>query len=237
MGESARPAWSTPLAPHAHSEHELPQSLKDSLEARFLIHIDGYPVTGCFDRIDVSSDGSLVAVVDYKTERKVLPDYTREEAGLDFQLPLYLLAARELFDGDSNDERPSLAAAYFHVREAQYVGGVGEPQTLGRKQNKSGPGALSQKRARELSTIEFHTWLDETATRIGFIGNLAARGTFNLTLLERDDAGCNWCEYSRICRRDDATVTSRRAHFLSGDEVYLPIAKSTAENRVGEESE
>jgi RecB family exonuclease len=237
LGETARPAWSTPLSPHAHSEHKLPQRLQDSLEAKFHIKVGGYPVEGRFDRIDVSADGSLVAVVDYKTERSVLPDFTRAEAGLDFQLPLYLLAARELFDGDGNDERPALAAAYFHVREAQYIGGVGEPNTLGRRQNKNGPGALSQKRARELETIEFHTWLDETSRRIGFIGDLAARGNFNLTLLEREEAGCNWCDYAGICRRDDAIVSARRAHLAGSDNVYLPMVGSSIETESGEESE
>lgn len=63
---------------------------------------------GRIDRID--SDGRNLFVTDYK--RSYAPTKKDFEAGLDLQMPLYVLAAKESFE---NDERKVLGGGYFSV--------------------------------------------------------------------------------------------------------------------------
>jgi len=219
-GTSKKPAFAQAMVPFRQSDFELPAGLRDSLEAKFRLQLGGQSVQGVIDRIDVDAAGTTVAVIDYKTEHPgFLADFPIIDAGLDFQLTLYLLAARKLFEEKGN--RPALAAAYFSIRDARYLCGIGEAGTLGRNVTQKGPGALAQQRSRELPTETFDAWLDGVAERVGEIGGHIARGRFNLTVNRPEEAGCRFCDYATICRFDKGLQPRRHAAHVGSREVYM----------------
>ena len=63
-------------------------------EVRFEIKIDNYKFIGYIDRIDKNDDGSI-DIIDYKTSKR---DKSYYQAKNDFQLAIYYLAAKELFN-------------------------------------------------------------------------------------------------------------------------------------------
>ncbi|MDQ3815462.1 MAG: PD-(D/E)XK nuclease family protein, partial [Armatimonadota bacterium] len=169
-----RPAFAAPLVPLCHTGQDLPARLNNGLEAQFYLKSGGEDIQGCIDRIDVAPDGSIVAVIAYKTGHSSnLSGFDRLDLGLDFQLALYLLGARQEFNPD-HAEKPALAAAYFSTRDADYRCRIGMTGALGRKARGS--------KEQEFAPDEFHHWLDSLENRIRQMGSLMRSGQFHLTL-------------------------------------------------------
>ena len=84
----------------------------------FCREIDGERAyfTGRIDRID--TDDENLFITDYK--RTNVPAKKDFEAGLDMQMPLYVLAAEEFF---ANDKRTLLGGGYFSIETAQRKNG------------------------------------------------------------------------------------------------------------------
>jgi len=215
-------AFSSALLPLGKAGHPLSGQLRDGLEVKFRFKSGREAITGRIDRIDVSPDARTIAIIDYKTQAaNSLPNFSRIDGGLSFQLALYLLAARDILGEEAN--AVSLVAAYFSIRDAKYASGIGVEGTLGRKATQSGPSKRpNQSRAKELPPAEFAAWLNAVEQRIAQIGDLIDGGQFNLSLNSAQDAGCPYCDYRTICRQNYDLQPARRQAFAGRDDVYNP---------------
>jgi len=172
---------------------------------------DGRPKTirlrGTIDRIDVeSSDASapgLKAVIyDYKTGG--LPSAKALNEGRSFQLPLYLLAARDLLDG-----RYEVAAAGYYLLKSPQE--VGKSRHLGSKEHAAqryfkGSSRTLRETYQEVLAVSEH-YADLAIQRSQEIQT----GIFHPTTLGAENAGCDWCEYRQVCR-----VNHQRMKTISG---------------------
>jgi ATP-dependent helicase/nuclease subunit B len=158
-------------------------------------------VRGAIDRVDRNPDGACV-VLDYKTGKR--PPKPEIDAGVRFQLPLYVEAFRALGEHGSAER---WNAAYYWVANHDQAGPKHELFGAGR--GASGP---------ELSALRH-----EVLERVGRIADAIAAGTFPLTVLPEGTAPCSTCPYRRVCRVDHATAERRRAALQArGGSVYLP---------------
>lgn len=151
---------------------------------------------GKIDRIDAEAENDDNAarpkaiLVDYKSGS--VPSMAEMRRGLHFQMPLYLLALRDLLD-DSFDV---IGSAYYHVK-SPYDVGLKNP--LGAKDDsRYFPGA---KKLFE-SSDELLAFLREYANRAAQIHSQIQDGRFHPTTLGETVAKCEWCDYRRICRVD-----------------------------------
>lgn len=150
---------------------------------------------GQIDRIDVEPEKNQgkrhVVVYDYKTGS--VPSSQNIRKGLAFQLPLYLLAARE-FLGKSCEV---VAGGYYQLKSP---GEIGKKGFLGSKEYAQ-QGYFSGSTRGLLETHdEFLHMLDEYKVRAIQTAQAITAGQFPPTDLRAQDAGCSWCEYQRICR-------------------------------------
>jgi ATP-dependent helicase/DNAse subunit B len=220
-------AWAIPVAPLARSEVQFRQ-MGSGLESQIKLLVprpDGglHPVTGRIDRIDVSRFGDLMVVVDYKTGSQAnLANFASMEAGYDFQLALYLLELRQraTLEGIT----PHLAAAYFVLQDAEFARGIGIMGSLGKQRTKSGAvgSRFVQSGAKELAEEQFHIWLDGIAARAGQIGQLIEEGVFNLTLLDRKTAKCQYCECQSLCGMNPDIQPARALAHRDSVHIYAP---------------
>ncbi len=138
-------------------------------------------VRGYIDRVDVSRDGEqpTLTLYDYKTGRA--PYMTKTTGGTKFQLPIYLLAADDVVDGDLFDQG-SLSATYYQVRP---------------------PNDLKVPRGVESkfdSEAELRRFLDGIVPEwLGRIDESIANGQFHTSLLSARGANCRYCDYRRAC--------------------------------------
>jgi len=172
-------------------EHEFeldipPRSCQDS-DCR-----DPVKIIGKIDRVDVSEDGSLCFVIDYKTGR--LPAISDIGRGLSLQLPVYIMALDQEKRLRNTVARVS---GYCHLPPAGPVkfsttfGDLGcLPEVLDRS---AGRGDL------DLSEVG---GLDAIADLILALCEQIRQGRFATTALDENRAGCRYCEFSRVCRHD-----------------------------------
>ncbi len=160
------------------------EGLPDSDAGPFTVERpDGSTVSirGYIDRVDVSRDGEQPSLdlYDYKTGRA--PYMTKTTGGTKFQLPIYLLAADQVVDGNLSGQG-SLSATYYQVRP---------------------PNDLKIPRGVESkfdSQAELRRFLDEIIPeRLGQIDDAITNGRFHTTLLSARGANCRYCDYRRAC--------------------------------------
>jgi ATP-dependent helicase/nuclease subunit B len=160
------------------------EGLPDSDAGPFTVERpDGSTVSirGYIDRVDVSRDGEqpTLTLYDYKTGRA--PYMTKTTGGTKFQLPIYLLAAAEVVDGDLFDEG-SLSATYYQVRPPN---DLKVPRGVESKFD-------SEVELRRFLNVVVPEWLGQIDEAIG-------NGRFHTTLLSARGANCRYCDYSRAC--------------------------------------
>lgn len=144
------------------------------------------PVEGFIDRVSIreQDDGTIEGLVhDYKTSD---PETIQTIDGVEFQLPLYTLAARtELAEryGDALD----IIDGEFYVTEP--------PTEVTRKWS------LQYYIERNDGTAQdYEQFLTEAVPqRVGEIADGIEDGAFQTTTLSADDAGCRYCDYRDIC--------------------------------------
>ncbi|THE64259.1 PD-(D/E)XK nuclease family protein [Salinadaptatus halalkaliphilus] len=162
-------------------------------------------IRGYIDRIDVNRDAEQpeITLYDYKTG--YAPYMTKTTGGTTFQLPIYLLAANEVIDGDLFDQG-TLSATYYQVRP---------------------PNDLKVPRGVESkfdSQTELRRFLEDVVPEwLGQIDDAIANGRFHTTLHSPRGANCRFCDYRRACdvrhhRKREFIDTARE------DEVaYVPL--------------
>ncbi len=140
---------------------------------------------GSIDRIDVSPDGELLQVVDYKTGR-IQDRYTNDslKGGTTVQLPLYLMASEKLMAR----EHPGIRAELARYVSVDRRGGFREVTFSAR--------ALQERR-------------EALAFAIRTYAHGAGRGVY---FAYPDDKVCRWCDYRLACgegRRERFELKSR----------------------------
>ncbi|ELY75812.1 PD-(D/E)XK nuclease family protein [Natrinema gari] len=184
------------------------EGLPDSDAGPFTVERpDGSTVSirGYIDRVDVSRDGEqpTLTLYDYKTGRA--PYMTKTTGGTKFQLPIYLLAAAEVVDGDLF-EQGSLSATYYQVRP---------------------PNDLKVPRGVESkfdSEVDLRRFLNNVVPEwLGQIDEAIANGRFHTTLLSARGANCRYCDYRRACD----VRHHRKREFVDevheDDAAYVPL--------------
>jgi ATP-dependent helicase/nuclease subunit B len=159
------------------------------------------PLRGYIDRMDamVSDDGLDIHLYDYKTG--YAPYMTTVTGGTTFQLPIYLLAATEAVD----EEVSALNASYYQVKP---------PNRL------KTPGGIASKFD---SQAELRRFLDEAVPeRLATIKRAIENGQFHTTLLSAGDAGCQYCDYRRICEVRSHRKRERIDTLQDDHQAYVP---------------
>jgi ATP-dependent helicase/nuclease subunit B len=161
-------------------------------------------IRGYIDRVDVrEGEQPGLTLYDYKTGRA--PYMTKTTGGTKFQLPIYLLAADQVVDGD-RFERGKLSATYYQVRP---------------------PNDLKIPRGIESkfdSQAELRRFLHDVVPEwLGEIDEAIADGRFHTTVLSAAEANCRYCDYRRAC---DVRHHRKRAfvdEVRSDDSAYVPL--------------
>jgi len=157
-------------------------------------------VRGRFDRVVAGPDG--VVVSDYKTSRNIEHhvDATRMLKGLSLQMPLYLLLAETLAARGEMDAAPARGE----------VLGVG-PRHDGNSRDTLEIATLDKHRAGLLETL-------------GVLAGLSAGGTFPLN---EGSWLCDYCPYTRACRRWHVPTLARLASAPAAADYALVRRKNT----------
>ena len=130
---------------------------------------------------------------------------TKTTGGTKFQLPIYLLAAANVVDGNLF-EQGSLSATYYQVRP---------------------PNDLKIPRGVESkfeSEVELRRFLNDIVPEwLGQIDEAIGNGRFHTTLLSARGANCRYCDYRRACD----VRHHRKREFVDevheDDAAYVPL--------------
>ncbi|WP_245180853.1 PD-(D/E)XK nuclease family protein [Haloarcula amylovorans] len=184
------------------------EGLPDSDAGPFSVErSDGSTVSirGYIDRVDVSRDGEqpTLTLYDYKTGRA--PYMTKTTGGTKFQLPIYLLAAAGVVNGDLF-EQGSLSATYYQVRP---------------------PNDLKVPRGVESkfdSEVELRRFLNDVVPEwLGQLDEAIANGRFHTTLLSARGANCQYCDYRRACDIRHHRKREFVNEVTNDDAAYVPL--------------
>jgi len=203
--ESARNADAKPVEFEKRFECVVPYAGEGSNPARSR----QIRIIGSIDRVDLTEDGSVCFVTDYKTGQ--LPSFARIKDGLSLQLPVYLMAI-----GDCLSLKPEskLLAAYYHLPAS---GPVKISSPFGDVDAAAGVlGSESKSRGLSMSAIG---GLEALKERIRNICSEMRSGIFTTTRLDPDKAGCRYCEFSRVCRCEFVTEMDALLEVFSGGEL------------------
>jgi ATP-dependent helicase/nuclease subunit B len=168
---------------------EVPMDFTDSEEGEIMVMTpDGreIPVSGFIDRVGLyeQNDGTIEGLVhDYKTSR---PKTIQTIDGIEFQLPLYTLAARAEL-ADQHDENIDLIDREFYIVEP--------PSEVRRMRD-----LRSYIAQNDGDVADYERFLTETVpSRVGEIADGINEGAFQTTTLSPKEAGCHYCDYRDIC--------------------------------------
>ncbi|HVY60055.1 MAG TPA: PD-(D/E)XK nuclease family protein, partial [Planctomycetota bacterium] len=183
-----------------------------------------FVANGRIDRVDVEEEqpprvggaadlrrgeaepGPGFVVYDYKTGKRV-PDVREALEGRSFQLPLYLLGARAL----AGEGRRPIGAAYYPVGDPHHM----RLRWLAEK------GAVEASRGQRGLVPDLGAALERVPPAIGTALDGMAAGLFHPGDLSPDRKGCQFCDFRRICRVDDARM--KRLFDGGGPGVFRPL--------------
>ncbi|AGN02387.1 nuclease subunit B-like protein [Salinarchaeum sp. Harcht-Bsk1] len=163
------------------------------------------PVGGIVDRVDTTPDG--LTVFDYKASSVNGARRRENQArdGIDFQLPIYSLAAPELVDTDLTPS--DVAARYYVIND--------NPQVKPRR-------SLADR----FDDIDYDAFItDVIPDRLDAVTGAIENGAFHPAVVGERTAQCSYCEFSDICdvrhhRRydvvDHVTDTGHHAYVPAG---------------------
>lgn len=157
------------------------------------------PLGGVVDRIDtVENDPTGLVVRDYKTGSA--PSETDSLGGLAFQLPLYAKLAEGALD-----DVETLGGVYHRVSPPTTVSphsGLITSQEYAAYYGSDDPRTpLLRNQYPHFEThAAFRRFVDETVpARLGELTEGIEEGRFHPTVLDPDDAGCEYCDYRSVC--------------------------------------
>lgn len=163
--------------------------------------IDGIPMKGYIDRIDVADD--RVVLIDYKPTKKV--DNTIREELLDkitsfkeFQLTVYSLLADKRFN---NDRSKSIESFLLTFRDKK-------GEEFSRVTYRDGVFSFEKKTAGRNAATEIIDEPDYEKNMKNEIKGIVAnirKGNFGFSL---DEDACEWCGFTKMCRRDVRGIPS-----------------------------
>ncbi len=157
---------------------------------------------GVIDRIDTNEGDGTFCVLDYKSG-STIPKASEIRKGLSLQLPIYIMAAREIL----GEAYRFAAAGYFQTKDASNCGKKGflGNETLA-------PRAVDRRWSRSFTLDDegLDNLLEEERKRIGESVVGIESGRFQVTDLAPDDAGCRSCDFKHICRYNGITVRTFR---------------------------
>jgi ATP-dependent helicase/nuclease subunit B len=168
---------------------EVPMDFSDSEEGEITVTTpDGREISvgGFIDRVSLreQDDGTIEGLVhDYKTSD---PETIQTIDGIEFQLPLYILATRAELAARYEDTLADVDGEFY----------VTEPPTeITRKWS------LRYYLERNDGTDEdYERFLTETVpSRVGEVADGIKNGAFQTTTLSPKEAGCRYCDYRDIC--------------------------------------
>ncbi len=147
---------------------------------------------GKIDRIDVDHNESTFSVVDYKLSLGSRPTLNDISSGISLQLPLYLFAAKKLFERNEIELSPNEVYLYS-LKFTEKDFGKTKISLVSKK---------VKNRKEELENL-----LNETIEKIeGYVENIV-KGGFPLTSLEdREKKVCGYCDFRKICRIDETEL-------------------------------
>jgi len=165
---------------------------------------------GKIDRIDADAGNDDNAarpkaiLVDYKSGG--VPSMKEIKSYLHFQMPLYLLALRDLL-GEAFDV---VGGAYYQVKSPH---DVGLKSPLLTKEDSRDFLSANAKNLFE-SSDELLAFLGECANHAAQIHAQIQDGQFHPTTLGETTAKCEWCDYRRICRVDHQRMANIMSEIL-----------------------
>lgn len=143
-------------------------------------------ISGIIDRIDAAVESRPVeaTVLDYKTGRTNLQ---RTIEGMEFQLPLYAIAAQAGIEGETATPREDiLVDAHFYDLDV--------PTGVSLK------GPLSERLGDGAADPAYQSFLaDVTPERVQEITRAVRDGAFHPSVLGAREAGCRYCDYRDVC--------------------------------------
>ena len=158
----------------------------DILTTEVPIQIGGAKLRGKIDRVEIDSANNQFQIVDYKLSGKKI---TKDELynGLALQLPVYMLAAKELL---SEHFKKDFEPAGMFIYSLKYQSG-----DFGKKEI-----SLARKKADDVIEMN-QNLITVTSDFIKMYIQSISEGKFNLTQLENREAQiCGYCDFKSICR-------------------------------------
>ncbi len=150
--------------------------------------IDDIKVRGKIDRIDVQEDQNQFKVVDYKLSGRK-PSAEELYEGISLQLPLYMLAAKEIIKAQMNKDFSPAGAEIYSLKFNEKDFGKNFMN-------------LTRKKITEEEKIILNEELIKTCIDAikKYVHNIN-EGKFNLSTLEdRENKVCRYCNFRPICR-------------------------------------
>ena len=179
----------------------------NGLEQPFRLPLDGVVLKGRMDRVDASPDAAWLLILDYKTgDPANLPNFTKTSKPLNFQLAVYVLAARRL--AADWPTPPRVATAYLALKSG-FERIIAAPELLPSARKPMSDTAQSQ-------------WLADTQGNIERVAALIENATFNLSVHPAKDARCQGCAQSSLCGQNAAIQTARAHTQLNSNIIFYP---------------
>ena len=153
---------------------------------------DGIEIAGKIDRIDISEvNGEKIGVIiDYKYGQTEFKSTDLEE-GLDLQLPIYLLALREVF------KIIPVAAEFYALKSSKKTGIYNQELIDNLKLN-----IKPMKRSLSVDSKGFNKLLKEAENRILEFSKEIRNGRIELAPANIDFCGEGNCDFANVCRID-----------------------------------
>lgn len=161
--------------------------------------IDGIPMKGYIDRVDVADD--RVVLIDYKPTKTIsttiLEDMLEKiQSFKEYQLPVYSLLANKRFNADRSRAVESFLLTFKNKKGEEFS----------RVTYKDGVFSFEKKTGRnETTEIPDPDYENNMKNEIKNIVANINKGDFRFSL---DEDACDWCNFTKICRRDMKTPLS-----------------------------
>ncbi len=156
------------------------------------IKIGNVFVRGKIDRIDVNEKENKYIVVDYKLSGKA-PSKEDLNNGISLQLPLYMIAAKQMISAQLNKDFSPVDAQIFSLKFTKQNFGKNSIRPFRASKNNS----ITDERLIE----EYNNLMNISAGMINNYVNKIADGIFHLSSLEkREEKVCRNCNFKSVCR-------------------------------------